>query len=372
MSSHKQSPVWIAEPHTIAKIKILETYLNAWLPILGSKRKGQDLLYVDGFAGPGEYSNFSDASPIVACRAATKTSTSDNWCAGLINCVFIEPDIAAFTHLKERLQVFDSNRRLHIHLINSSFDEGIDQIKELFPKSFQGSHPLFVFIDPFGAKGAEFRHVAEILRGDTSEVLINFDADGIGRIFRAGKHANAERLLTSIYGDYSWKLLEVHSNFDLLCREALNLYKSSLKSLPKVKYVFAFEMRSKSGLLNYFLVFASKHPLGLTKMKEAMRSLDQNGGYLFSDAHVDQPSLFRWDDPDEYASKMHDIFKGKIVSYAETSDFALNETPFVNPKSMLRILESKGLINVVSNDSKRRRGNFPEEKIVSIQFRFDK
>jgi hypothetical protein len=45
--------VWDADSHTIAKTEMLKAYLNAWFRILGMKRRGQTILYVDGFAGPG-------------------------------------------------------------------------------------------------------------------------------------------------------------------------------------------------------------------------------------------------------------------------------------------------------------------------------
>jgi len=62
MSPKKHPTIWKAEPHTIAKIEILQEYLKAWFSIMGTNRygHGQDILYIDGFAGPGEY-KFSDA-----------------------------------------------------------------------------------------------------------------------------------------------------------------------------------------------------------------------------------------------------------------------------------------------------------------------
>jgi len=62
-----------------------------------------------------------------------------------------------------------------------------------------------------------------------------------------------------------------------LSARVLALYKKKLRSLPKVRYVFAFAMNSRDGLLNYHLVFASQNPKGLEKMKEAMRAVDQSG-----------------------------------------------------------------------------------------------
>ena len=56
-------------PHTIAKIAILKGYLKAWFRILGARRPGELILYVDGFAGPGHYRNHDEGSPLAALRA---------------------------------------------------------------------------------------------------------------------------------------------------------------------------------------------------------------------------------------------------------------------------------------------------------------
>ena len=206
-----------------------------------------------------------------------------------------------------------------------------------------------------------------------SEVLINLDADGIGRIFRAKGHANHDVVLTEIYGDRSWatELTDEHS-FPVLCRKALQLYTTKLKEISGVRYVFAFEMQSSSGALNYFLVFASKHPLGLTKMKEAMRLIDQDGSYRFADADVSQASLFRFDRPEEYAPILHKHFEGRRVSYEsfdnEINDYALNRTPLLNAKGMLAALEKQNLIRVITGNAKRRKGTFKEGAVKAVEF----
>ena len=38
---------------------IMKTYLSPWFKIFGRSRPNQDLLYIDGFAGPGHYVNSS-------------------------------------------------------------------------------------------------------------------------------------------------------------------------------------------------------------------------------------------------------------------------------------------------------------------------
>jgi len=63
--------IWPIEPHTEAKLAILRKYLDAWIPILA--RWNQQILYVDGFAGPGEYVGKDglpkDGSPLIAIKA---------------------------------------------------------------------------------------------------------------------------------------------------------------------------------------------------------------------------------------------------------------------------------------------------------------
>jgi three-Cys-motif partner protein len=99
----KHSTVWPAEPHTIAKIAILEGYLQAWFPIFGRVKGRFDLLYIDGFAGPGKYTNHSTGSPVAALRSASKALAASGaaWTAGAIHCAFIESDRARFNHLSE-------------------------------------------------------------------------------------------------------------------------------------------------------------------------------------------------------------------------------------------------------------------------------
>lgn len=371
MSSKKSETTWAASPHTIAKIDILEAYLTAYFQILGRTKRGQELLYIDGFAGPGEYTNHPKGSPIAALVAGKVaiSSLGQRWIASKLHCAFIEERKDRYDNLVEQVEPFQGTHSLEIHAQQSTFVDGIAELKKQIPAPFEGRYPLFAFIDPFGPTGVPFKAVSEILSSPCSEILINLDADGIGRIFRAQDSANHEILLNEIYGDDSWRSKFAGiAKFDSLCYSVLDLYKSHLRSLPNVKYVFAFEMRSSGQAINYFLVFAGKHPLGLRKMKEAMRKLDQTGEYQFSDAKLHQASLFRFDDPDVYAPRLYQFFQSQQITYGQADDYALNETPFVNPKSMLKILELSNRIKVISNDPKRRRGQFPEGKIESILF----
>ncbi len=371
MSAKIKSVLWAAPPHTLAKISILQAYLSRWFEILGRSKFRQNLWYIDGFAGPGEYTNSPSGSPVAAINSASAAlqSLGTEWKAGKIHCVSIEQDAKRFDHLKNKLGTANVSPQIETHFFNLSFVDGLSALKNQTPNPFSPASPLFAFIDPFGAKGIPFAVIKELLSRDAVEVLINFDSDGIGRIFKAGVDANHEAILNEIFGDESWKAeLGKHRPSHELYRGVLDLYKQKLRALPNVRYVFAFEMRSVKNTIDYHLVFASQHYLGLEKMKEAMKTIDKSGEFSFSDAHLNQSKMFRFDDPTEYSAQLFDQFRGRTVKYLELRDYALNESPFINPKEMLKDLERKGMIQVNSCDPKRRKGTFNEEKLIGITF----
>ena len=370
MSNKMKNDLWEAKPHTLAKISILRTYLSSWFGIIGSRFQN-DLWYVDGFAGPGEYTNSPTGSPVAAISAASDAlqRLGTQWKAGKIHCVYIEQDSNNFSLLKNKFATSIDNPKIQKHFFNLSFVDGLSALRKQTPNPFEPPSPLFAFIDPFGAKGVPFSVVKDLLSRKTAEILINLDSDGIGRIFCAGEDANHEVILNEVFGDNSWKAeLNKHRPSHELYRGVLDLYKQKLRALPNVHYVFAFEMRSKKNIIDYHLVFASQHYLGLEKMKEAMKTIDKSGEFCFSDAHLNQSKMFRFDDPAAYSPQMFEQFRGRTAKYPELRDYALNESPFMNPKEMLRDLERRDMIQVSSSDPNRRKGTFNEDKLINITF----
>lgn len=364
--------VWPADAHTIAKIEILKGYLKAWFRILGKTRKGQTLLYVDGFAGPGCYSNHDEGSPLAALRVAQRAifELGKDFIASRLHGAFIESNRERFEMLATVVSPFEGTPGIGITKKCCEFVEGIQQIRREVPGPFLGEGPLFVFADPFGGTGIPFKTFAECMQGDTAELLINLDADGIGRIFFAESNNNREAQLTDLFGSECWKE-ELTSKGDLkrLSVQILDLYKKRLRTLPDVRFIWSFAMRGNKDALNYYLVFATKHPLGLEKMKEAMKAIDKTGSYSFSDAHVEQQVLFRDDNDETYAKELFRQFEGQTTSMEDANLFALNETPFLNAKSMLATLEKQEMVKVETYGSEpRRAGSFPDDKVRALRF----
>lgn len=370
--SKRLSVVWDADPHTIAKIAILKGYLHAWFSILGMRRAGEAILYVDGFAGPGYYKNHPEGSPLAAMRVAEATiqNLAGKFIASKLHCAFIESDKGRFELLTEVTAPFSGKAGIGLSRFNCEFADGIEQVRKELPGPFKGEGPLFVFADPFGGTGIPFDTFASCMNGDTAELLINLDADGIGRMFFADGNNHREAQLTALFGSDCWKE-ELTAGKDLkqLSVQILDLYKKRLRELPGVRFIWSFAMRGKQDALNYYLVFATKHPLGMEKMKEAMKAIDKTGTYSFSDAHAEQEVLFRDDKPEAYVDALFTQFDGKRATMDDVHAFALSETPFLNAKAMLAVLEKTGRLRVEIHEGQTRKaGSFPEEKVKALHF----
>lgn len=370
--SKKSPTVWDAPPHTIAKIALLRRYLNVWFLILGRPglTQGGDMWFIDGFAGPGEYTNDRDGSPIAALQAADAAlATAGARMSGSIHCAFFEEDRKRFEHLKDRLAQHPEHLRVKRYLFNGTFEAGMSWLRAQTDNPFRQACPLFVFVDPFGTSGLPYGLLKTVLERQRAEVLVNLDSDGVGRVRAAKEDGNHVVQLDALFGDRSWESrLESSRGMSQLIKDAVQLYRERLGAIPGVDYTFPFEMRARSTLANYHLIFATRHRLGLEKMKEAMKTIDQSGAYTFCDTHVGQHQMFTSNDPAHYANSLHLNFKGKTVTYADVDRYALNDSPFLNPKQMLRALEAQNLIAVESKDATRKKGTFPEDKIRLITF----
>jgi three-Cys-motif partner protein len=375
MSRPPKEVTWEASPHSIAKIKLVQRYLYVWAIILAGQKEGESLVYVDGFAGPGEYKNYGNSSPLAAIRSLSEArkKLGAKWRSKKPECFFIEGDSARAEHLtalvEKTLDSIGEDLAPTCTITKGEFESTLTDVVARAPESLAGPAPAFVFLDPFGAKGMPFNVVADLLQHARTEVLLNFDADGIARILRAGVSSKADEILDMVFGCQEWKAaIDRNAESREQGFQALQFYLKRLRGLPGVDYVFSFEMKSTKFTTNYFLVFATRHPLGLIKMKESMSALDQTGDYSFCDASVGQGQLFRFDQPSDWLPRVLSHFRGSKVRFGEVEMYVLNHTPFKTANAILAIAERNGHISVTTNHPKRRRGTFPPPYWYVIEF----
>ncbi len=266
--------LWDIEPHTKAKHEILERYLDAWFPILATYN--QRILYLDGFCGPGRYKGSEDGSPIIAIKKAL------NHFGRLqnreISFIFIDERKDRIEHLKSEIASMKIPANFSIYTEISEFEKTIGQILSDLKSKNLNLAPTFAFIDPFGFKGIPFIIVKELLSNPKTEIFINIMAEFINR-FIEHPDASTRQHIVDLFG--TTQALQIIANGGNRLENLRQLYQTQLQTCAK--YVRYFEMQDEQGRVIYYLFFASQHPLGFVKMKEAFWKVDPESGFHFSD-----------------------------------------------------------------------------------------
>ncbi len=252
--------LWPIVPHTAAKHQILRKYLDAWLPILG--KYNHKTVYIDGFAGPGEYTGGESGSPIIALETA---STHRAKLGGDLLFWFIEERPDRVAHLKSRVAALQLPEQCEVHIEQGTFAEKLTGVLDELDAEKGKIAPTFALIDPFGFAGLPYALIRRLLAKEKCEVLITFMVDSINRWL---KHPDEtiRAHITETFG--TEEAVKVAFGTGDRAEALKSLYYSQLKKAAK--FVRYFEMRDHDNRVVYYLFFASNNPLGHLKMKEAM------------------------------------------------------------------------------------------------------
>ena len=163
-------PLWPLKPHTRAKHAILDRYLSAWFPILATQSK--ELVYFDGFAGPGRYAGGEMGSPLVALNAARQHFARLRGNALLF--VFVEEDAKCADWLRDEVQRLRLPDQFDVRVLNNRCDSVLTTLLNELDAKRWGFVPTFALLDPFGLKGLPFHLVNRLLQRRSCEALITF------------------------------------------------------------------------------------------------------------------------------------------------------------------------------------------------------
>jgi len=340
---------WPLDPHTRGKHEVLKQYLSKWFPILGSfSRK---IAFVDGFAGPGQYSGGESGSPIIALDAFRQHAARVK---GKAVFLFIEEKPDRASHLRK---VIESQPPLPANcsyeIATSDFEGKMTAILHSLPF---GSNlaPAFMMLDPFGVSGMPMSLIARLLKSGKTELYITFMYEFIDRF---KKTPAFEKHLTELYGTEEWKrgvALEGQAKRDFF----FGLYKEQLLKAGS-RYVLRFDLY-RDGHIVYAIFFATKHWKGADAMKKAFWKVAPFGDFAFRSAHYDQ--LILGVDVVDYnplRTALLESFKGKGWVAIETIEqFVAGRTDFHTDQLKTPVLvpmEDDGLIEVDPKTRKKKR-----------------
>jgi three-Cys-motif partner protein len=347
---------WEYRQHTRVKHAILESYLPAWLRILGSWHI--KVVIFDGFAGRGRYVGGEDGSPVIVIYQAADFVRKRS--AQEVICVLIEKDEDNFANLVSVLEEVRAEEEIpggvKVYPINSEFSVVID---ELLDSTGARLAPSFFFIDPFGFTGVPFRQIRDILSIPRTEVLFTFMQRDISRFIT---HPELGERFTELFGTTGWQgacNLPPGERPKFL-RE---LYRAQLHDAAGVKYTTLFKVVSDDRKQTlYHLIHATNHFKGLDVMKEVMYRQGKTMPFAYlgpGEQPKGQLSLFNTDQENINAliEVLPRVFAGRTLTYdqvrEETWEYPYLDTHY---RAALKQLEKDGRVAVTRVTSKTKRG----------------
>jgi len=366
--------IWEATAHTFAKHQILQAYLNAWMPIMSrqSQRLGiseTDLLFVDGFAGPGSYVGGKNGSPILALKSVLGHAHEFHV---PVRFLFIEEVKERYAALKNTIHQYKNRAEKSPRIKSISVKQGdcetvLNKYLDDFEKAGKKLGPAFFFLDQFGYSDVSMQLIQRTMKHPQCEVFSYLNWARLNQFITDQSKWSA---ITNAFGGDEWKqVLQLTANKKAAF--ILNTYRVALKSKAGVRYVWHFAMCDKDDKLLYWLFFCTNSLRGLEEMKKAMWRVDQTGGFRFSDK--DDPSqlnLFENYTDDSLAQDLILRLQEQKLTLLQVKEFVLTETPVCLYKNALKLLEEKGLLKVTNAPPGRRRGTFPDKYMEQIQVEF--
>jgi len=347
MSGDTLPTTWPAEDHTLAKHAILKYFLGAWFPILTNQARkagspSDQILYIDGFAGPGEYVGGQPGSPVIALQVALSHLQTF---PKPVRFIFIEQRGDRFEHLVKVLEGYQEEIAKSQNVILEPPRCG--DCDEVLPKILKEQEsrgikfgPALAFLDQFGYSAVSMSLIAKLMSYQQCETFSYLDYRDMNRWIVDPTKADA---FTRAFGTEAWRAaipLAPSKRKTFL----LETYRKNLREIAKVRYVSYFAMADRAGNPLYWLFFCTNHWRGLEQMKKAMWSVDATGSFRFSDK----------DDPNQLtllsdsftqawlADRLEQHFKNRDAKLHEVRDYTLEHTPCYLFKPALKLLESDG------------------------------
>lgn len=319
--------VWSAPAHTLAKHTILSGYLGAWFAKLGQTHPR--IVYVDGFAGPGEYSDGAPGSPLIALDLALGHRADLSKCE--IVMLFIESREDRFESLQERIATRSLPENIKARVVHSVFEDAFTGVLDSVEEAGGRLAPAFVMIDPFGWTGYPFELIKRLARHPRSEVLVTFMYEAINRWVM---HPHQQSNMSVLFGTESWREIDQQRSPADRRDFLVGLYVEQLRDAG-FTYPYTFEMRDSGNRTEYFLIHGTKSLVGLAAMKRAMWATDPSGDFAFSDWVAErenlQPTLMTGE-PDfhDVQARIREWLAGRDWTEVNGAllEFILVETPY--------------------------------------------
>jgi len=333
----------------VSKVKhqILEKYFPAWAKILGSANTA--LVYVDCFAGSGQYAEGEEGSPLLILRKAREIVKDSNNYFSII-AIFVEKDSQATEALRSRIPT-DLPTTVQAHVFNEDAHDFVPELLKTLPEGM----PAFFFIDPYGHP-LSIPVMNKILSLPKKEILLTL------MWYSINMHLNnpmTKEAITRMFGDDKWKnqlFMETHG----LKRE-IAFIKYFLSRL-EVEYKLCFRIRfspedqvpAREKRTKYYLIHLSNHPKAVLLMKEVMWPLGDDLGTFDYSAMTQRRLFLETPNVQELIKFLQDNYGGQSITFDELRRNTW-DLPFIEKhyREALKTMEEHGQVSICRRESKK-------------------
>jgi three-Cys-motif partner protein len=315
--------VWERDPHTAIKHQMLQTYLQAWFPIIAKGWISTGLTFVDAFAGPGDYSDGAVGSPIIALQQASRTEVTQH--GGPLRLLLIEQDKRRFEHLQALItKKFPAESRPPQWDLRVQHGDCREALLDAMTAMNTWTGPMFVNCDGWGVD-TPYEIVERVGAVKSSEVLITLQTQFLVRFTQLEDLDTGDR----VFGDTAWRSIAGTGTPNEKKRNLVDYYRQRLND-ANFSHTLTFELVDEGGHA-LFLIFGTQSELGVSKMKDAMWRVDRIQGSHFRDPRDVNQMTF---DVEEHPNLT--VLKSQILARLEggnrtledLKNFALVETVF--------------------------------------------
>lgn len=258
-------------PWSRIKDRILGYYMGPYLAKIVNR--GQPILLIDAFAGPGITDDGEQGSPLIMCKAA------EQFAPGRYSAIFVNIKQEYHDQLEATL-----DKAGWLSSAKPILGDGPVLLRSVVPRIKKQS--VFLYIDPFGLD-CEFDTIQPFLERSkqySTEIFINLHMPIIHRLAarnayltETGRREQIEKWhdkLTRTLGGVYWKdALLLESQIETKEREAMVVkgYMERLSQTDYLTFTGSCPVRARrDSATKYYMIFASPHPDALYVLNDAM------------------------------------------------------------------------------------------------------
>jgi three-Cys-motif partner protein len=342
--------------------------LGAWFNILAAKGV-QDVVYFDGFCGPGEYEDGTKGSPVLAAQLAN--AAVNKFPNFKVHMICLDSRDGVISHLRTMKAIRDHHPKVTLDVRVGEFAR---EIASLLENGQTRRHwPIFSFVDPFGFSDFSQSTLQLLMRNQSSEIFINLFCGFMNRFIT---HPD-EQVRQAIAGLIGEENLERVTKAEDGIAEICEIFREKLVHIGP--HVRRFMMRDEKNTRDNALFFCGRNERGLEKIKEAMWKVDPISGASFSEyteiKNENSPSLFGSQEPQTYPLRqlLMENFAGRAdIPVSQLAKWVIVSTETYLPTHLRVQLEELhrnrriSYVDPVPTGRKRRTGDWPERLLITF------